>query len=235
MSKKMAESLNALSLDVKFGSGAFMRTKELAEALSKSLCRVGESFGVKTTARINDMNFPTGEMVGNLNEVIEAINVLKNEGPSDTRDLTLDLCSDLLISCDLAENHQEARSKLSRHLSDGSAYERFEQMVIAQGGRIDQLPSLANATDYKAKQNGKLGAVNCYALGMSVIAMGGGRSEVGQTLDHRTGLKMIAKPNTIVRKGDPLCTVYCDDEAKLQTAIGWLDAPISYPEHFHFV
>jgi pyrimidine-nucleoside phosphorylase len=224
MSKKMAESLTALSLDVKYGTGAFMRTKDLAEQLSQSLCRVGESFGVKTTARIHDMNYPTGLMVGNLNEVLEAIDVLKNQGPQDVVDLTIALCSDLLVSCNVTKTHDEAAHKLQQLLSSGAAYERFEQMVIAQQGSIAQLPKLSQSYSFTAPNSGKLISVDCYALGMAVIALGGGRSEVGQDLDHRVGLRMIAKPGETVQVGDELCIIYSDSNTKRETAHGWLSA-----------
>lgn len=223
MSKKMAESLNALSLDVKFGTGAFMKTRTLAEELSRSLQRVGESFGVRTTARINDMNFPTGNMVGNLNEVMESIDVLRGKGPSDVVELTLNLCSDLLVSTGVSTDHAQATQKLQSLLDDGSAYERFVQMVSAQNGSIEKLPALAKTHEHNSHEAGALESVDCYAIGMSVIALGGGRSEVGQALDHRVGLKMITRIGQHVRKGETLCEVYSDNADRLAVAKKWLD------------
>ncbi len=222
MSKKMAENLDALSLDVKFGTGAFMRTRDLAEQLSRSLCRVGQSFGVITTARINDMNFPTGEMVGNLNEVYEAIDVLQSKGPGDVTELTLELCADLLVSCKISEDLPAAKVRLNNAIQSGAAYEMFEKMVHAQQGRLMELPKLATQYELKSNQTGVLNAVDCYAVGMAIIALGGGRSEVGQSLDHRVGIKMIARPGDKIESKDALCLIYSDDASKVETAIKWL-------------
>ncbi len=223
MSKKMAESLDALALDVKFGSGAFMKTRELAEQLASSLIRVGESFEVKTTAQLNDMNFPLGQMVGNLNEVLESIDVLQGRGPASVTKLTNELCADLLISCQIFDDRQQALSRLETLLNDGTAYEHFEKMVAAQSGRLSDLPTLAKSHDFKATHHGKLTRVDCYSVGMAVIALGGGRSEVGQAIDHRVGLQMLIEPGEIVAANQPLCKVFSDSSLRLETAQEWLN------------
>ena len=222
MSKKMAESLDSLSLDVKFGSGAFMKTKELAEELANSLTRVGQSFGVTTTPRLSDMNFPLGKMVGNLNEVLESIDVLQNRGPASVTDLTLELCSDLLVNCNVTDNHQAAATVLKKHLASGAAYERFEAMINGQSGRLGSLPQLAATQEFKATASGKLERVDCYAVGMAVIALGGGRSEVGQAIDHRVGLEMIVPPEQEVQSGQVLCKIFSDNSSKTEVAKKWL-------------
>ncbi len=223
MSKKMAESLDALSLDVKYGSGAFMKTRELAEQLSAALTSVGEQFGVKTTARLNDMNFPTGEMVGNLNEVLESIDILQGRGPAGITELTLDLCADILQSCSPEMDREAALSQLRKLIDSGAAMQRFEEMVSAQGGNLKALPKLAAETDFHASQAGQLISVNCYNVGMAVISLGGGRSEVGQKIDHRVGLKMLVEPGQHVDAQQPLCKIYSDSDSKSEVARKWLN------------
>lgn len=133
MSKKLAESLDALVLDVKFGSGAFMKTKERATELAHSLVRTGERMGVKTTALLTDMNQPLGQMSGNAIEVLESIATLRGEGPSDVRELTVELAATLLVSTGRHSDLPAARITAESKLDDGSAFAKFEQMVAAQG------------------------------------------------------------------------------------------------------
>jgi thymidine phosphorylase len=137
MSKKLAESLDALVLDVKFGSGAFMKTREQATLLAHSLVNTGERMGVRTTALLTDMNQPLGRMCGNAVEVLESIDVLKGGGPADVRRLTLELCADLLVSTGVEKTLQDAVKRCAGLLDDGSAFERYCRMVRAQGGDPD--------------------------------------------------------------------------------------------------
>lgn len=222
MSKKLAESLDALVLDVKFGSGAFMRERALAEQLADSLVETGERFGVKTVAQLNDMNFPTGVAVGNANEVAEAVAVLRGGGPSDVRELSIRLAADLLMVTGRAAERTTAEESAAVQLDNGNAYERFEIMVAAQGGRLVDLPALASAVPLVADRSGVLRRVDCYRLGMAVVAAGGGRRQVGDTIDPRVGLMMRVRPDELVTAGQPLCELLCDDPGRLEQMRGWL-------------
>ena len=146
MSKKLAESTNALVLDVKFGSGAFMKTRERATQLARSLVETGKRMGVKTTALLTDMNQPLGRMCGNAVEMIESIDILKNSGPADARELTLLLAIELLLMTGIAASSNDARHILESKLADGSAYERYCRMVAAQGGNANAKFTVAEAT-----------------------------------------------------------------------------------------
>ena len=154
MSKKIAETLDALVLDVKFGSGAFLATEALAEQLAASLMRVGKNAGVKTTALITDMTQPLGEMIGNACEVDESIEVLQGGGPSDVRELTIELAARLLISTQCETNLDDARLRLSRLLDNGAAMERFERMVQAQGGSLSSSRPLGKSRRFLASHSG---------------------------------------------------------------------------------
>lgn len=208
MSKKLAESLDALVLDVKFGSGAFMKTREQATLLAHSLVNTGERMGVRTTALLTDMNQPLGRMCGNAVEVLESIDVLKGGGPADVRLLTLELCADLLVSTGVEESLKDAISRCARHLDDGSAFELFRRMVHAQGGEPDAEIRVAKATEMLADQDGVISAMDTEALGLVIISLGGGRRKMGDPIDHSVGLEVLVRIGDRVSRGTPLVKIF---------------------------
>ncbi len=210
MSKKLAESLDALVLDVKFGSGAFMKTREQATLLAHSLVNTGERMGVRTTALLTDMNQPLGRMCGNAVEVLESIDVLKGGGPDDVRLLTLELCAELLVSTGLETSLEKAAARSARHLDDGSAFERYCRMVKAQGGNPNAVLSVAKATDLVADQDGVISAIDTEALGLVIISLGGGRRKMGDPIDHSVGLKMLVRIGDRVSRGTPLVKIFSE-------------------------
>jgi pyrimidine-nucleoside phosphorylase len=222
LSKKTAESLTALVLDVKFGSGAFMQTEADARALAASLVSTGKHLGVKTSALLTDMTQPLGKMVGNANEVMESIETLRGSGPSDVRELTLELCAKLLVDVGRCGTIQQARTLLVDKLDSGAAYERFEAMVSTQGGRLDQLPQLAPSFDYCATQDGIIQSMNGQRLGYAVIALGGGRKVVGQAIDFVVGLEMLCRVGDSVTSGQPLVRVYYSATSDRAAAEEWI-------------
>jgi pyrimidine-nucleoside phosphorylase len=222
LSKKTAESLTALVLDVKFGSGAFMQTEADARALAASLVNTGKHLGVKTSALLTDMTQPLGKMVGNANEVIESIETLRGSGPADVRELTLALCAKLLVDLGRSSTIEEARGKLIDKLDSGAAYERFEAMVQSQGGRLSEVPKLAPSFDYCAVDSGVLQAMDGQRLGYAVIALGGGRKVVGQAIDFVVGLEMLCRVGEKVTSGQPLVRVYHSATSDLAAAKEWL-------------
>ena len=230
MSKKIAESLNALVLDVKFGSGAFLPTQQLAESLAASLMRVGREAGVNTTALITDMTQPLGAMVGNACEVDESIEVLQGGGPSDVRELTIELAARLLLSTERESNLDDARLRLSRLLDSGAAMQRFERMVTAQGGSLSATRKIGANRPVAAKETGFLSAIDGQLLGQAMIAMGGGRKVAGERIDFAVGIKMHRKIGDALVAGQPILDILCDDEAKFQTAKSLVDSAITISE-----
>lgn len=210
MSKKLAESLDALVLDVKFGSGAFMKTREQATLLAHSLVNTGERMGVRTTALLTDMNQPLGRMGGNAVEVLESIDVLKGGGPADVRLLTLELCADLLVSTGVEKTLKDAVSRCASLLDDGSAFERYCRMVKAQGGNPDAVLNIAKATDLVADTDGVVSAMDTEALGLVIISLGGGRRKMGDPIDHSVGLEMLVRIGDRVSRGTPLVKIFSE-------------------------
>jgi pyrimidine-nucleoside phosphorylase len=223
LSKKMAESLTGLILDVKFGSGAFMQTESEARALARSLVNTGEQLGLPTSALLTDMTQPLGRMVGNANEVLESCDTLKGGGPADVRELTIELCARLLLDVQKATDLNAARKSLVANLDSGLAYERFEKMVAAQGGRLDAVPKLGSLTEHRAACSGYLKAIDGQRVGYAVIALGGGRKFVGQVIDPMVGLEMLVRVGEKVEKGQPIVRIFSGEQSDREAATAWLD------------
>ena len=217
LSKKLAEGLDSLVLDVKWGSGSFMKTIEQANALAESLVSVASQLGVKTTALITDMNQPLGR-IGNAVEIAESIEILKNNVSADTITLTVALGSELLVASNLADDGQQAVSMLLESIRSGTAYEVFEKMVAAQGGDLSKPRPRGKEHVIAADRAGVVVSVDTEAFGWAVIDMGGGRKQLGDQLDHSTGLEWLTRIGNVVEYGEPLLSVYCSDElfAKLE-------------------
>ncbi|MCL4118134.1 UNVERIFIED_CONTAM: hypothetical protein GTU68_020642 [Idotea baltica] len=210
MSKKLAESPDALVLDVKFGSGAFMKTREQATSLAKSLVNTGFAMRVNTTAFLTDMNQPLGQMIGNSVEVLESIETLKGGGPADVRELTLQLAAELLVMTGLHSDSATALEKAAQKLDDGSAYGKYVQMVKAQAGDPAAKLRVASSSTLTAARDGFVSHVDTHSLGMSVIAMGGGRQQMTDQVDHSVGMKLLVKVGDAVTAGQPLVELYFD-------------------------
>lgn len=219
MSKKLAESLDALVLDVKFGSGAFMQTYEQAMELAHSLVSTGDRMGVRTTAMLTDMNQPLGRMCGNSVEMLESVDVLKGGGPADVRALTLELAADLLVSSGLAESLSDGIKTATDHLDSGRAFQKFEEMLVAQGGSRSFEYKVAPAREVASQSTGYVAAIDTQQLGMAVIAMKGGRQLKTDTLDHTTGFEMLVRVGDRVERGQPLVNLYCHDSEPAATMI----------------
>ena len=235
MSKKLAEGLNGLVLDVKFGRGAFMKSREIARELAAGMVAVGTRMGVATTALLTDMNQPLGRMVGNAVEVAESLDCLRGGGPSDLRELVLELGQEVLLSAKITTTRIEARARLLRELNSGRAMERFERMVAAQGGRLDVARPIASAHDVSADQAGIIESIDTESLGWIIIDLGGGRRQLTDSIDHSVGLEMLVRIGDEVAAGQPLVRVFAppskfDDVAtRLQAAITIGDDPTDSP------
>jgi pyrimidine-nucleoside phosphorylase len=231
MSKKLAEGLHALVLDVKFGSGAFMKTAELARELAVSMVNTGKRIGVGATALLTDMNQPLGRMVGNAVEVDEAVAALEGQGPADLLELTLALGAELLVSTNQCDSLELARQQLQKTIDDGSARERFAKMVAAQDGDLDAPRAVAPASDVVAPRAGYVAAIDAQQLGEVVIAMRGGRQQLGDALDRSTGFEMLVRLGDQIETGQSLARLFAGDDVadagreKLLSAIQLADEP----------
>jgi thymidine phosphorylase len=231
MSKKLAERLEALVLDVKFGSGAFMKTLPQAHELAQSLVATGRRMGVPTTALITDMNQPLGKMAGNAVEVNEALETLSGGGPEDLRDLTIRLGAELLRLTGTETFAAAARDRLQRLLDSGEALEKFREMVTAQGGDLDAPRPVARANVVKSRAAGYVSTIDTEQLGRVIIQLGGGRIQIGDPLDHSTGLEVLVRLGDKVKAGQSLVRVFAKSAAaaavkeSLVTAFTITDAP----------
>lgn len=218
MSKKLAASLDALVLDVKFGSGAFMQELEQARQLADSLVATGRRMGVKTTALLSDMNQPLGAMVGNACEVNEAVDCLRGRGPQRLRDLTVQLCARLLVDLDAEQTLSSAANSLELMLESGKPLERYIEMIQLQGGKFVEHLEVARPTVVKASRTGWVAAVDGQAVGHTIISLGGGRRKLGGAIDHRVGIEMVVQVGDSVESGQPLARVFSDNVAAIESA-----------------
>jgi len=226
MSKKLAEGLTALVLDIKYGSGAFMKSLDDARQLARSLVDVGTEMGVDTRALITDMNQPLGRMVGNALEVDEAVATLEGHGPEDLVVLTLELGSELLEQTGRAADRALATQRLREKLVSGEALDRFRAMVSAQGGDLDAPRRRADRTEIRARAPGYVASINGQQLGQIVIELGGGRKQTTDSIDHSVGLEMAVRIGDRVEVDQPLAWLYAPPAAaraaapQLEAAIG---------------
>jgi len=215
MSKKLAEGLDALVLDVKCGSGAFMKTRAAAHALARSLVDTGQRMHVATSAIITDMNQPLGRMAGNALEVNESVEALKGQGPSDLIEVTLELGAELMVLTKREPSHTLALRRLAKAVLSGAALEKLHEMVVAQGGDLGAPRPVAPASEVATPRAGYVATIDTEALGRVIIELGGGRKKLGDSLDHSTGLEMLVRLGDQVDAGEPLVRVFAKrDDAK---------------------
>jgi thymidine phosphorylase len=228
MSKKLAEGLDALVLDVKTGSGAFMTEFEDSCALGKAMAETGYACGVKTQAVVTDMNQPLGKFVGNALEVYECIKILRGEmeaGFEATLELSLDLTARMLALTKIAVNLKNARAICKERLRDGSALEKFRENIEIQGGdlRVVDEPEMLFERNLlqipiKAANSGFLTAADVRAVGEAVSGIGGGRIKVEDKIDYGVGFSCEKKIGDEIKAGEPLGILYCRDEAQAARA-----------------
>lgn len=217
LSKKLAENIDALVLDVKCGSGSFMPSIDDARALAHSLCSVGKHFGLNTAALITNMDQPLGRMIGNAVEVTESLDVLKGTGPQDVRDLTLALGAELVAITDHNKTFDEGYEQLRGYLDDGSAYERFQKMVSAQGGTLPLHKDTLSSCELLMHDTGWIKHMSCDHFGQAVTTLGGGRTQIGNTIDHAVGIEMLVRLGDYVENKQPWCRIwYRSKEALLE-------------------
>ncbi|MEZ6051739.1 MAG: thymidine phosphorylase [Planctomycetaceae bacterium] len=232
MSKKLAEGLDALVLDVKYGSGAFMENLADARRLAQGMVAVGQHLDVTTSALITDMDQPLGRMIGNSVEVNESIDVLQGGGPADVRELTLALAAEVLLSVGMVESLETAMQALKDRLDSGRAFEKFAQMVAAQGGDVSADRRLAPISEVAAPRSGVVQSIITQALGFTIIAMGGGRKVQGDTIDHSVGIEILVRVGDRVEQGQPIARIFAqphvaqDARMVIQEAIDIGEGPV---------
>lgn len=219
LSKKLAEGIDGLVLDVKCGSGAFMKDLRQARALGKALVSVGKGAGKRVSALITDMSAPIGRTIGNALETREALEVLRNTGPADTRELTLELGAEMLLLSGRCGARSAALALLEGALADGSALRVFRSLVAAQGGDVrvvddpSRLPRSQAALVVSAPRAGFVTAIDAYALGTLAIELGAGRTRADQTIEPGAGFELLAVVGNRVARGQPLITIHAASKA----------------------
>ncbi len=219
LSKKLAEGIDGLVLDVKVGRGAFMKDEKSARELAEALVRVGTRAGKKVVAVLTDMSAPLGVAVGNANETREALEVLHGRGPADVVECTLVLGSEMLAIAGVARTIDEARDMLVKVVANGRARAVMAALVAAQGGdsRVvnepDRLAVAPVTVDVVAKQAGIVQEVDALEIGLASVAMGAGRTRADQPVDHQVGISVLKKPGAVVQVGDMLARLHVRDAA----------------------
>ena len=214
LSKKLAESLDGLVLDVKVGSGAFMRRRDEAERLARTLVDLAVDLGCPAVAWLTSMDAPLGAAVGNAGELLEAVEVLRGGGPPDVRALTLRLGAEMLVLGRQAGSVPEAERRLAAAIADGSGLERFRALVGAQGGdpRVLDTPAALlgplETTEVRAAGAGVVAAVDTLAVGLAAVVLGAGRTRSDEVIDPGVGFTVRRRPGERVEKGEPLVLVH---------------------------
>lgn len=225
MSKKIAAGADVIVLDVKVGSGAFMKDEESAVKLADTMVRIGDNVGKKTMAVVSDMDEPLGYAVGNALEVKEAIDTLAGNGPQDLYELCLELGSHMVAGAGKAQNCAEAKEMLAGTIKDGSALRKLAELVEAQGGNpeavydTELLPKASIEYEYRADTEGYVSRIVCDIVGTSAMVLGGGRENKDSVIDLSVGIVLEAKKGAYVHKGDVLARFYANDENKLSDAV----------------
>jgi pyrimidine-nucleoside phosphorylase len=227
MSKKLAEGAKGIVMDVKTGNGAFMAKLSDAKKLAESIRQTGLRFNKNMMTIISDMSEPLGNAVGNSLEIIESIETLKSRGPTDLTELSLSLAGGMVYLAGLAKSHKEGIAKAQAALDSGAALDKFRELIVHQGGDervIDDytlLPQTKSTYEVKALKNGFVTKMDCKALGMHCVQLGGGRQKTSDVIDFAVGFIMNKKIGDKVKKGEILVTIHChDSQLSLAKEIG---------------
>lgn len=224
MSKKLAEGLDALVLDVKTGSGAFMTKEEDAVGLAEVMVEAGKSMGKKMVALITDMDQPLGRVAGHANEIVECIEVLNGGGPADVRELSVELSAWMFFLGEKTKSVEEGRKLAEQVISSKAAREKFKECIRLQGGDervIDQpdlLPKAASRVEVTSGVSGTIVATNCQQFGIALAMLGGGRETKEDRIDHAVGLEFHKRIGERVEKDERLLTIHYNSDAKLAEA-----------------
>ncbi len=224
MSKKLAAGADAIVLDVKTGSGAFMKKQEDAFALAREMVRIGNGANRRTIAVVSDMDQPLGRNVGNALEVKEAIETLQGKGPEDFVELCLTLGTQMLLASDSKLTELQARDRLKQVITDGSALRKLAEFVKAQGGdesavyEPEKLPTASIQETIPSPQEGYVSRITCDEIGICCLILGGGRETKDSVIDLSVGMKLQKKVGDYVKKGESLAVMYGNDPEKISAA-----------------
>ncbi len=231
MSKKIASGAQGIVLDVKFGSGAFMATLNDAEMLATTMVSIGKSLGRDTVAVLSNMNQPLGKAIGNSIEVIEAIDCLQGTGSEDLMEVCYELGSWMLILGGRAFTQEEAEKLLKSAITNGKAWEKFQEFVAAQGGdtesiRKKNLPLAPIKAEYQAKRDGNIVNMDALRLGIAAMELGAGRETKESTIDLGAGIYLCKKSGDYIKAGESILELYTSDESKINQVCEALDQAI---------
>src|SRR5579862_1026095 len=230
MSKKLAEGIDGLVLDVKTGSGAFMKTEEDAAFLAELMVETGERMGKKMVALITDMDQPLGNMIGNALEVVEVVQILRGEGPEDLKQLCLELAGWMLYLGGASGSVEEAKQTGEKLIASGTAFEKFRQMVELQGGdprTMDDpklLPTAQHTMTVTSTNAGYIASIQCEQVGTACEILGGGRERKEDAVDPAVGIVLHKKVGDAVSLGEPLATIHYNSEDRAARARSLLEA-----------
>ena len=235
MSKKLAAGAHNIVLDVKIGSGAFMKTEEQGRELAQKMVNIGKSFGRNIVAVITNMDRPLGYAVGNSLEVLEAVSVLKGNEVSDLDGVCVTLASTLLSLC-CGFSHEESEKRVYESINSGAALEKFKEWISAQGGNtefVDNPDALGKASyvvEYKAEKDGYISFMDTEMIGKAAAALGAGREKTTDSVDHTAGIMLKKKTGDSVKLGETVAVLYTNKEAAENEAARLLSEAISYSD-----
>jgi pyrimidine-nucleoside phosphorylase len=243
MSKKMAEGIDALVLDVKTGDGAFMKSFAESKALAEAMVTIGRGMGKKVTALITDMDQPLGRAAGNALEVQECVDTLKGRGPKDLESLSIELGAWMLFLAGATSSLDAARQRIRGALISGAGLRKLQQVIELQGGdpRVcedpGRLPRARETVELKAERDGRVAKIACRRVGHAAMLLGAGRETVTSTIDPAVGLVLHKKVGDLVVQGEPLMTVHLNERRRLEEAMALLrqavtlapEAPVRKP------
>lgn len=236
MSKKIAAGADAILLDVKMGSGAFLKTREEARQLAKEMVRIGQSVGRKTVALLTDMDMPLGRNIGNSLEIAEACDVLQSRGDRRLSDLCLELAANMVLLGRQAETLTEARQKATEAVSSGRAFRKFCEMVEAQGGDSSclrdtgKLPLSPAVRRVTAQSSGWITSINAEECGLAAVELGAGRETKESAVDLGAGIVLHKSKGEFVKEGEPIATLYADSDGRCRRGEERLRAALTFAQ-----
>lgn len=229
MSKKLAEGIDGLVLDIKTGSGAFMKNETAARQLAETMVGLGEAHGTKVVATLTAMDQPLGREVGNANEIAESLDVLAGGGPADVVDITYSLAADMLLLGGVESTRDAAMARLTQAVSSGAAMEKFQEVIVAQDGNPDVandrslLPVAPERYELLAADSGVVTKCDARDIGVAGVRLGAGRERKEDEVDPGVAISVLAKIGDEVQQGQPLAVIAYSDEGRLQRALPLLD------------
>ena len=224
MSKKLAAGTDAIVLDVTVGDGAFMKNKESALELAKSMVDIGKRADKKIAAVLTNMDEPLGYAVGNNLEVIEAINALKGNGPEDLMEVVYELGSQMIVFSGIENDKSKARELMKQAIESGAAFDKFVQFIEAQNGDasyakdINKFTPATHIVPLLAEADGYVHAIKAEAIGLASMSLGGGRETFDDVIDMAVGVVLNKKVGDEIKKGEPICFIHANDESKIAHA-----------------